>query len=288
MARGRYPLTWLEPVEVEDPFWDGPVSRFRVGEIEFLCSMRRGSLPHRFFVRKERRSVEDYVQLLDSFPDARIVELGIAQGGSVAFTALVATPRKLVAVELDETRIDALDELIREFDLTQRIRPHYGVDQADRTRLRAIIDDEFGDRPLDLVIDDASHRLDETRSSFETLFPRLRPGGLFLIEDWNHQHLLSRALAAGVTNPDPTVRARFERRVAEAQPEPPLTRLIIELVLAQAESDEFLSAVTVGPRWTTVRRGDGHLDASEFRLSDLFTDHLGLLPALTASPSHGP
>jgi predicted O-methyltransferase YrrM len=277
-------ITWLEPIEVEDP-WLGPVSRFRVGAIEFVCSMRRGSLPHRFFIRKERRTVEDYVQLLDSFPDARIVELGIAQAGSAALTALVAIPRKLVAVELDETRVDALDELIREFDLEQRIRPHYGVDQADRTRLRAIIDDEFGDEPLDLVIDDASHRLGETRSSFETLFPRLRPGGLFLIEDWNHQHLFSRALAALLTDPDPKVRARVEQRVAEAQPEPPLTRLIIELVLAQAESDEFISAVVVGPRWTTVIRGDGYLDASEFRLSDLFTDHLGLLPAPARSPT---
>ena len=38
--------------------------------------------------------------------------------------------------------------------------------------------------PLDLVIDDASHLYGPTMASFEVLFPRLRPGGLYVIEDW--------------------------------------------------------------------------------------------------------
>jgi hypothetical protein len=35
------------------------------------------------------------------------------------------------------------------------------------------------------VIDDGSHLLEETTRSFGTLFPRLRPGGLYVLEDWN-------------------------------------------------------------------------------------------------------
>jgi predicted O-methyltransferase YrrM len=275
-ARGRDALTWLEPSD--DVGFFGPVPRFRVGEIEFHCDLKRGSVLKRFYIGKNRRGVEGYLEVLDSFPGGRIVELGIGAGGSVALAALATSPMKLVAVELDENRVEALDQLLRHVDLTGRICPRYGVDQADRTRLRTIIDEEFADQPLDLVIDDASHRLDETRSSFETLFPRLRPGGLFLIEDWNHQHLVGHLLAAALTDPDPKVRARLERHMAEAQPQPPLMRLIIELVLAQAESDEFLSGVMLDLPRTSVRRGSGHLDASEFRLSDLFTDHLGLLP----------
>ena len=35
------------------------------------------------------------------------------------------------------------------------------------------------------MLDDASHELDYTRASFNTLFPRLRSGGLYIIEDWS-------------------------------------------------------------------------------------------------------
>jgi predicted methyltransferase len=41
-----------------------------------------------------------------------------------------------------------------------------------------LIDDQL----LDLVVDDTSH-LGPTRASFNTLFPRLRPGGVYVIED---------------------------------------------------------------------------------------------------------
>ena len=47
-----------------------------------------------------------------------------------------------------------------------------------------IMDREFGDAPLDLVVDDASHLYDETKVALEVLLPRVRPGGLFIIEDW--------------------------------------------------------------------------------------------------------
>lgn len=56
------------------------------------------------------------------------------------------------------------------------------------------------------------------------------------------------------------------------------TKLIMELLLAQADSDEFLAEMTVGHHMIGIRRGHGRLDPLGFRLSDLFTDHLRLLP----------
>jgi predicted O-methyltransferase YrrM len=288
MMRASDALTWL-PSGAETSNWFGPVERFRVGEIEFHCSFEHGSKPDRFFICKHRQLVEDYLAVFDDFPGANVVELGIMDGGSVALAAMTASPGKLVALELDESRVDALDALIERLGLSERVRTYYGVDQADDTRLRAVVDDEFKEQQLDLVIDDASHRLDETRASFETLFPRLRPGGLFLIEDWNWQHRMAMAAAATLADPNSRARAKLERRLREesagetpapaAEPSaPPLSRLIIELVLAQAESDEFLSEVTVSPWWVGIRRGSGDLDPLTFRLSDLYTDHLGLLP----------
>jgi len=280
-------LTWL-PSGDERSSWFGQVERFRIGATEFQCSFEHGSDPDRFLICKNRRLVEDYLAVFDDFPDARMVELGIMDGGSVALAAMAATPAKLVALELDENRVDALDDLIARLDLAERIRPYYGVDQADRARVGELVDEEFGEGKLDLVIDDASHLLDETRASFETLFPRLRPGGLFLIEDWNWQHRMAMAAAAALADPDSRAHAKLERRMREGEitatppaaksADPPLAQLVVELVLAQAESDEFLTEVSVSPWWIGVRRGGGELDLATFRLADLYTDHLGLLP----------
>ena len=53
--------------------------------------------------------------------------------------------------------------------------------------LRQIILRELADE-LDLVVDDASHTYEETKASFEFLFPLLRPGGIYVIEDWSWAH----------------------------------------------------------------------------------------------------
>jgi cephalosporin hydroxylase len=255
----------------------GTTPHFRVGDVEFRCGFgdSRGRL---FSIEKDPSEIEAYLEIVERFQRENSVELGIAFGGSLALTALVAPPRKLVALDLKPDRVEALDELIAERGLGEHVRLHYGVDQADRERLAAILDDEVGDEPLGLVIDDASHRLDATRASFETLFPRLRPGGLFVIEDWNHQHLLGRAIAAALADPSPDLQARFERAFFET-PGPSLARLVIELILVHAESDEFVREVRVDRQSAHIYRGSGEVDPSEFRLADLITNDFGLLPA---------
>jgi demethylmacrocin O-methyltransferase len=53
-------------------------------------------------------------------------------------------------------------------------------DQSDPDYLRSIAE-EYG--PFDIVIDDGSHINDHIRTSFQALFPHVRPGGLYVIED---------------------------------------------------------------------------------------------------------
>jgi hypothetical protein len=65
------------------------------------------------------------------------------------------------------------------------VRIYHGVDQADRDTIRRLVADEFAGQPLDLVIDDASHLLTPSTATFNPLFPRQRPGGLYVIEDWS-------------------------------------------------------------------------------------------------------
>jgi predicted O-methyltransferase YrrM len=272
-------LTWIDSQAKADREYrlgsSGTTPHFRVGDVEFRCGFD-DSKDRLFSIQKDPGRIEAYLAMVERFQDENFVELGIASGGSPALTALVAPPRKLVAIDVKTERVAALDELIAERGIGERVRLQYGVDQADRDRLTGIVDDEFGDQPLGLVIDDASHRLDETRASFETLFPRLRPGGLFVIEDWNHEHLLGRAVAAALADPSPEMQAQFERAPA---PDPPLTRLIVELVLAQAESDDYVRKVELDGKWARIYRGRAELDPAGFRVNDLITSDFGLLPS---------
>ena len=99
-----------------------------------------------------------------------------------------------------------------------------------------------------------------------------------MIEDWNHQHLLSRGLAAALADPNADVETDLLRRMSDGPPEAPITQLIVELILAQGESREFVREVQVDRRWARVYRGSGELDPSEFRLADFITNDFGLLP----------
>src|SRR5262245_21758107 len=85
--------------------------RFRVNGVDFVCSFNESS-NDLFCIRKPRRLIEETVRRLDEHRPARVFELGIAFGGSVALTMLVAQPAKLVAIELAAARVAALDDLI--------------------------------------------------------------------------------------------------------------------------------------------------------------------------------
>jgi hypothetical protein len=56
------------------------------------------------------------------------------------------------------------------------------VDQGDRDELEAFLA-SLGDVSFDLIVDDGSHRPDHQQISLSVLFPRLKPGGLYFIED---------------------------------------------------------------------------------------------------------
>ena len=130
---------------------------------------------------------------------------------------------RIVTVELSTARVEALDDYVEKHGLHDVLRPHHGVDQADRKRLASIVDEEFSGAPLDLVIDDASHVYPESRASFETLFPRLRPGGLFLLEDWRWQHTMAARMTCALEESD-DFRAKLQRAVVAEGRTAPIRR----------------------------------------------------------------
>lgn len=250
---------------------------FEIEGIEFVPHWARPSRPGSLTLLKAERMVEPYRRLFAAHPAPNVVELGISQGGSVALLALLARPRKLVALELSPTRIDALDVTLAQHGLAEVVRPVYGIDQGDRAAVRAIVDREFGTEPLDIVIDDASHLFGPTLASFELLFPRLRPGGLYVIEDWTWQDTMAarmgEAMTTGELEMTPERLALLaEHMVGEAPRVPPLSLLSLHLGLACAQSS-VVAEVTMDEDWTLIRRGEGELPRDGFRLSDVFADH---------------
>ena len=91
-----------------------------------------------------------------------------------------------------------------------------------------------------------------------------------------HGNFFIAALVAALADPTPEMQARFD---AAETPQPPLTRLVIQLILIQAESDEFVREVCVDLERAHIYRGSGEVEPSEFRLTDLITNDFGLLPA---------
>ena len=251
--------------------WRGD-DEFELGGVEFAC--RPGlespfeSTADRFCICKARWAVEELSDLLSRLQPRRVIEVGLERGGSTALISGLVDLEKLVGIELRSEPIAALHELTARRGLQEAVSIHYGVDQADGGALRRIVAEEFGPDPrVDLVIDDASHMLEESRRTFDALFPLLRPGGEYLLEDWSWAHM-----AIPI----------WPRRE-------PLTSMVFELVVACGHSPEAISRVEVNRGWALVRRGEAELDPDSFALADLAGERgHELLPAPGAGTAAAP
>jgi predicted O-methyltransferase YrrM len=214
-------------------------STFRIDDTEYVCHPFGGvaSTADRFCICKSPQAVVAYEVLFGELAPNRIVEIGIRDGGSTSFFAHLARPEKLVAVDIKRPSSTALDDFIDAQGLDDVIVPYYEVDQADESTLATIVEREFGTQCLDLVVDDASHQLDPTRRTFNALYPRLRPGGMYLIEDWSTTYLL----------PD----------------QRPMTALILELIMACVDHEAF-EQITIDGRSLWVRRGHAEIESGSF------------------------
>lgn len=260
-----------------DPTWlDG--GDFVLDGVTFTESWGDSTSSGHFSIRKHRALVERTLALVHDLRPQRIVELGIASGGGTALLALAARPERLMAVELACDRVAALDDLVALRGLAESLHAHYSVDQSDAPRIATLLDDTFGSDPVDLVVDDASHRYAESRASFEILFPRVRPGGVYVIEDWNWQLRLAHSIARGrdhVGGPTASVDDELRRRVGAYThthwSTPPLERLVLEIVLSRACTRDLIGAIHVEAEQVIVVRGSTDFEVGSFRLADTYT-----------------
>jgi predicted O-methyltransferase YrrM len=195
-----------------------------------------------FALYKTKYLVDQYARFWASRPAFRpenILELGLWDGGSLALWYECFRPRKCVGVDVARRGdSDYFRQYVASRGLQNAMTTFWGVNQADADQLQDIVAREF-DGPLDLVIDDASHKYAPTRASFEALFPLLRPGGLYVVEDWAWEHW------AGFQSPD----HRWARETS-------LTTFLCQLVEATGSTSRLISNLSVFQGFVVVERGE--------------------------------
>ncbi|MCA9817257.1 MAG: class I SAM-dependent methyltransferase [Candidatus Obscuribacterales bacterium] len=101
----------------------------------------------------------------------KVLEIGVFKGGSLAMWRKYFGPQaKIFGVDIDPVCKDFEEDGIKVII----------GDQEDRTFLRKLVA-QVG--ALDIVIDDGGHTMKQQINSFEELYPKVKPGGVYLAED---------------------------------------------------------------------------------------------------------
>lgn len=100
-----------------------------------------------------------------------LVEFGVYHGGSLQMWKHYLGERaRIVGVDIDPACTTLTEEQIEVFT----------GDQEDRqflARLRREVE------PVDIVLDDGGHTMGQQVATFEEMFPAVRPGGVYIVED---------------------------------------------------------------------------------------------------------
>ncbi len=141
-----------------------------------------------FIFYKDKKLIDQYqiffnTQPLD-FAPKNIIEIGMWDGGSAVFWNEIFEPDLLVGIDLLDT---GGGEYFKKYK-SSSLKTYWGTNQADAQKLRQIVKENFGPNQIDLIFDDASHLYKPSLISFNTLFPYMKKGGFYIIEDWAWFH----------------------------------------------------------------------------------------------------
>jgi hypothetical protein len=215
----------------------------------------RGEAPAPLDLRKTRDLIEAYTDVLPEPAAAGaagpvVVELGLHTSGSAAYLLAALPDATVVTVDVSPDPVPELADLAARLDAGSRLHVLQPLDQTD-PRLGDRIDEVVGSAPLDLVIDDASHRAAPTVASFEVLFPRLAPGGRYVIEDWAQAVPWAQALLDALGGADAHRVAEIEAGLAGvfATGASPMARASLVPWVSTALADPMLAHHTLVRAW---------------------------------------
>lgn len=170
--------------------WTGQ-DEFEIDGLRFFCnsadySPNQGDR-YRFHVLKNKQFFAIYDDIFKNKSISNMLEVGFFDGGSTLYFLLRYDIKKMVAIDI-RGRLEPFDLAISDHNLGDRVRVGYGVSQDSAPEIDELLL-HFGGEDVDLIIDDASHLFDLSKSTFEISFPRLRAGGIYVLEDWGWAHV---------------------------------------------------------------------------------------------------
>jgi len=219
-------------------------SRIDLDDVSIVLDTRPGkdrdkSKGSTFVMVKEEGMIDFYKELKrrDGENIKNIMEVGMFEGGSLVFFDKLFTPDKIVGVDIRREPIKPLERYVRD---KSHIKTYYGRSQ-DKIGTLMAARSNFPDG-IDLVVDDASHMYAETKATFEMLFPLVRPGGYYIIEDWAWAH-----------QPD-----HNQDTPHPWHDKPALTNLVFQIVVASA-CYGVIEEVVVNSNLVCIKKGRGVL-----------------------------
>jgi hypothetical protein len=115
--------------------------------------------------------VEKYEKFLSEYrnKEFKLLEIGIDKGYSIKMWKEYFTKADIYAIDI--------------LDLTHMAEDRVSVivGSQNDTKFLEDLSDKHG--PFDIIIDDGSHKNEDMMTSFVTLFPLLKPGGMYIVED---------------------------------------------------------------------------------------------------------
>ena len=227
----------------------------RIDGVEFYVTTDQDALHahpstrNHFLLGKNRQMIDDILALRDREHIERILDIGIFKGGSAALYAKLFQPAKLIAVEYAAEPVPALTQFIDDNALGARLIPVYGTDQSDAKAMSRVLEAHFSARDIDLVVDDASHFFMESRAALNLALPYLRPGGLYIIEDWGWAHWPGDV---------------WQKSRAIPSVKPALSNLLVEVMMLCASRPDIVGSLSITPNSAVLRRGAAVLDPAGF------------------------
>nr|WP_294500888.1 class I SAM-dependent methyltransferase [uncultured Rhodopila sp.] len=222
--------------------------RFVVGKADFD---NLKTTADRVWVLKGKPFFDRYAAVFGDLNPETVLEVGVFEGGSALLLADRWPESKIVGIDIREPNPE-VDLHIKRLGFDGRISLNYRTSQADRAAVTAIIERDFPDG-IDIVIDDASHSYEMTKQTFDIVFPFVRAGGLYIVEDWAWAHW------------------RDWQMTDNWKDDPALSNLLFEVIMACASSSWIISEVYANASFFGVRK-----DAAcpkmggDFKLSDSY------------------
>lgn len=225
------------------------MERFEIDGTSFLVDLspgpkRKQSTKDEFVLVKTEQMLNFYRSIAAKNPK-EIMEVGMFEGGSLVYFDKLYNPTRLVGLDIRREPIEPLEAYASS---RPHIKTYYGRYQEKPGTLKAAR--ENFPKGIDLIVDDASHLYEQTRATFNMLFPLVRAGGTYVIEDWSW-----------------SLRPAHQKPDSVWNDKPAMANLITELVLASAIIPQIQS-VYVDRALVAVTRGRGPFKPGTLDLSN--------------------